>query len=46
MRYDARFRVYSDGEVIPNGDSITVKAASEAVVYFCAATDYDMKLPH
>ncbi|MBD9062371.1 MAG: glycoside hydrolase family 95 protein [Ruminococcaceae bacterium] len=45
MRYDARFRVYSDGEVIPNGDSITVKAASEAVVYFCAATDYDMKFP-
>ena len=45
MRYDARFRVYSDGEVIPNGDSITVKAASEAVVYFCAATNYDMKFP-
>lgn len=45
MRYDARFRVYSDGEVIPNGDSITVKSASEAVVYFCAATDYDMKFP-
>lgn len=45
MRFDARFRVYSDGEVITGGDSIIVKGASEAVVYFCAATDYDMKFP-
>lgn len=45
MRFDARFRVYSDGEVITGGDSIIVKGASEAFVYFCAATDYDMKFP-
>lgn len=45
MRFDARFRVYSDGEVVPQGDSIAVRGASEAVVYFCAATDYDMKFP-
>lgn len=45
MRYDARFAVYSDGEVICSGDKITVDKASEAVIYFCAATDYEMKYP-
>ena len=45
MRYDARFRVHSDGDVISEGDSITVSGASEAVIYFCAATDYEMKFP-
>ncbi len=45
MRYDARFVVYSNGEVICSGDRITVSGASEAVIYFCAATDYEMKYP-
>ena len=45
MRYDARFKVHSDGEVFADGDRLRVSGASEAVVYFCAATDYEMKYP-
>lgn len=45
MRYDARFRVFSDGNVTPDGERLHVSGASEAVIYFCAATDYDMKYP-
>ena len=45
MRFDARFSVTSDGEVIPGEGTISVKEASEAVIYFCAATDYEMKYP-
>ncbi|MDY4589041.1 MAG: glycoside hydrolase family 95 protein [Oscillospiraceae bacterium] len=45
LRFDARFRVYSDGEVVSQGDRLRISGASEAVVYFCAATDYDMKYP-
>ena len=45
MRYDARFRVFSDGVVSPDGEKLRVSDASEAVIYFCAATDYDMKFP-
>ncbi len=45
MRFDARFRVISDGEVIPGNGTLAVRDASEATIYFCAATDYEMKYP-
>ena len=45
MRYDARFRIFSDGIINPLNNGISVSGASEAVIYFCAATDYDMKYP-
>ena len=45
MRYDARFKVYSDGDVLPDNDRLHIRSASEAIVYFCAATDYEMKFP-
>lgn len=45
MRFDARFRVISDGEVIPVNGTLAVRDASEAIVYFSAATDYEMKYP-
>ncbi|MGN1339533.1 MAG: glycosyl hydrolase family 95 catalytic domain-containing protein [Oscillospiraceae bacterium] len=45
MRFDARFSVSTDGEVIPGEGTLSVKGASEAVIYFCAATDYEMKYP-
>ncbi|MBP0982445.1 MAG: glycoside hydrolase family 95 protein [Oscillospiraceae bacterium] len=45
MRFDARFRVISDGEVIPGNGTLAVRDASEAIVYFSAATDYEMKYP-
>ena len=44
LRFDARFAVCSDGEVKIT-DSIRVSNASEAVIYFTAATDYEMKFP-
>lgn len=45
MRFDARFRVFSDGIVSSAGSKLRVSGASEAVIYFCAATDYEMKYP-
>lgn len=45
MRYDARFRAFSDGTVAPDGEKLRISGASDAVIYFCAATDYDMKFP-
>lgn len=45
MRFDARFRVISDGEVIPGNGTLAVRDASEAIVYFSAATNYEMKYP-
>lgn len=44
MRFDARFAVCSDGGVDIT-DRICVSNASEAVIYFTAATDYEMKFP-
>lgn len=44
LRFDARFAVCSDGEVVIT-DSIRVSNAKEAVIYFTAATDYEMKFP-
>ncbi|MBP1579756.1 MAG: glycoside hydrolase family 95 protein [Oscillospiraceae bacterium] len=45
MRFDARFRVFSDGQVIPQDKSIAVSGASEATIFFSAATDYEPKYP-
>ncbi len=45
MRFDARFTVTSDGEVISGDGKLAIRGASEAVIYFCAATDYEMKYP-
>lgn len=45
MRFDARFKAESDGEVSLDNGSIAVRNAGEAVIYFCAATDYEMKYP-
>ena len=44
LRFDARFAVCSDGEVEIT-DRIRVRHAGEAVIYFTAATDYEMKFP-
>jgi alpha-L-fucosidase 2 len=44
MRFDARFAVETDGECAVS-DSINVKNATEAVIYFTAATDYAPKFP-
>lgn len=45
MRFDARFYVAADGDIVHHEHSIAVRGASAAVIYFCAATDYDMKYP-
>ena len=45
MRYDARFRIFSDGMINPINNGVSISGASEAVIYFCAATDYDLKYP-
>lgn len=44
LRFDARFAVCSDGDV-DISDRIVVRRASEAVIYFTAATDYEMRFP-
>lgn len=45
LRFDARFKAETDGslDISPNG--ISVRNASEAVIYFTAATDYAMNYP-
>ncbi|MGN1422202.1 MAG: glycosyl hydrolase family 95 catalytic domain-containing protein [Oscillospiraceae bacterium] len=45
MRFDARFGVNTDGNIAASENGITVSGASEAVIYFAAATDYAMKYP-
>lgn len=45
MRFDARFAVTSDGEVSVSDGAIRVSGASQAVIYFTAATDYAMEYP-
>ncbi len=45
MRFDARFYAAADGEVVHHEHSVEVRGASAAVIYFCAATDYEMKYP-
>lgn len=46
MRYDARFRIIADGQTVRQDKSISVRNATEAVILFCAATDYEMKYPN
>lgn len=45
LRFDARFKVETDGTLEISEDGIRVSGASRAVIYFCAATDYEMKYP-
>lgn len=45
MRFDARFKVETDGELEVTAEGIKVSGAEKAVIYFCAATDYEMRYP-
>ncbi|MCM1298414.1 MAG: glycoside hydrolase family 95 protein [Firmicutes bacterium] len=45
MRFDARFKVLSDGNVQASENGIGISGASEAVILFTAATDYEMRYP-
>ncbi|MGN0686875.1 MAG: glycosyl hydrolase family 95 catalytic domain-containing protein [Oscillospiraceae bacterium] len=45
MRFDSRAVVHTDGEVQRSNGRLVVKDATEAVLYFTAATDYEMKYP-
>lgn len=45
MRFDARFRIETDGVLDFSGGGFSVSGASRAVIYFTAATDYEMKYP-
>lgn len=45
LRFDARFKVKTDGMLDISSKGISVRDASEAVIYFTAATDYAMKYP-
>lgn len=46
MRFDARFKVVTNGELIICENGISVQNSSETVIYFTAATDYEMKYPN
>ncbi len=46
MKFDARFKVKCDGELKFIDGGFEVKDASEAVIYFTAATDYENKYPN
>lgn len=45
MRFDARFTTVTDGELDISAEGISVRNAAETVIYFTAATDYEMKYP-
>lgn len=45
MRFDARFKVVTDGGLEISAEGISVHDFSETVIYFTAATDYEMKYP-
>lgn len=45
MRFDARFKIETDGALDFSGGGFYVRGASRAVIYFTAATDYEMKYP-
>lgn len=45
MCFDSRFKVISDGKVRVSQNGIAVNSATEAVIYFTAATDYEMRYP-
>lgn len=46
LRFDARFKVETDGELDISEKGIRVRGANRAVIYFCAATDYENKYPN
>lgn len=46
MKFDARFKVVTDGGVEFSSEGISVRNSSETVIYFTAATDYEMKYPN
>lgn len=46
LRFDARFKVETDGELDVSEKGIRVRKANRAVIYFCASTDYEMKYPN
>lgn len=46
MRFDARFTVITDGDLAVTENGISVQNSSETVIYFTAATDYEMKYPN
>ena len=45
LRFDARFKVVTDGKSEITEKGIKVTEAAEAVIYFTAATDYEMSYP-
>lgn len=46
MRFDARFTVITDGNLAITENGVSVQNSSETVIYFTAATDYEMKYPN
>lgn len=45
MRFDARFKVITDGKLEISSNGISVRGSAETIIYFTAATDYEMKYP-
>lgn len=45
MRFDARFKAVTDGTLEFFSDGFLVRGSTETIVYFTAATDYEMKYP-
>lgn len=46
MRFDARFAFKTDGKLEFLPDGVSIFGASETLIYFTAATDYEMKYPN
>jgi len=46
MRFDARFKVITDGDLKISPEGIFVDNSSKTFIYFTAATDYEMKYPN
>lgn len=46
LRFDARFKVETDGELNVSADGIRVHNANRAVIYFTSATDYENRYPN
>lgn len=45
MRFDARFKVVTDGKLVFLSNGFSVQGSSETDIFFTAATDYEMKFP-
>ncbi|MDE7195076.1 MAG: hypothetical protein K2O14_14095, partial [Oscillospiraceae bacterium] len=45
MRFDVRFTAVTDGVLDFSAEGISIHSSSETVIYFTAATDYEMKYP-